>query len=57
MNASEFVACRQAIGLTPLELAAELGITPHVLSAIESGDIRVPQHFARELAWRAAFVR
>jgi transcriptional regulator with XRE-family HTH domain len=54
MDAHEAIALREQLGLTTDRLAAELGITPNVVSAWERASIRVPGRIAAELRWRAA---
>lgn len=54
MLAADVVAARRALRLSPDALAAELGLTPAVVTAWEAGTLAVPRRYARELAWRAA---
>ena len=54
MSAQEAVAARQALGLTTDALAAELGLTPHVVESWESGTMPLPLRYAAELRWRVA---
>jgi transcriptional regulator with XRE-family HTH domain len=57
MNALEFLEARQALGLTQEALAAELGLTPPVVAAIERGERQAPKAAVRQLIWRAALAR
>jgi DNA-binding XRE family transcriptional regulator len=50
----ELAAARTRLGVTPDQLAAELGITPHVYEAWERGTLRMPVRYNRILAFRLA---
>lgn len=54
MTASQFLAARSVLGLTQEQLAAEIGLTPHVIAAIEHGEVRCPKRIAREMELRSA---
>jgi hypothetical protein len=42
------------LGLSPGELAAEIGLTEPVVRAWEDGSLRIPQQYAIQIVWRAA---
>ena len=42
------------LGLSPGELAAEIGMTEPVVRAWEDGSLRIPQQYAIQIVWRAA---
>ena len=50
MNASELAAARHRLGLTPDQLAAELGVPPHAYRACEAGRATLPRRETRMLA-------
>ncbi len=54
MDAAEAVAIRERMGLTRESLAAELGVTPDVIAAWESGRMQMSKRIGRELQWRQA---
>jgi transcriptional regulator with XRE-family HTH domain len=54
MEAKEALAARQALGLSQDAVAAELNLTPGVVAAWESGEIRVPKRIEEQLRWRVA---
>lgn len=54
MEAKEALAARQAMGLSQDAMAAELDLTPSVVAALESGEIRVPKLIEEQLRWRLA---
>ena len=54
MTAAELSAARETIGLTPEQLAAELGVAPRTYAAWESGTAAIPARHARDVAYRAA---
>src|SRR5215204_5283589 len=54
MTGAEGKAARERLGLDVGTLAAELGVTPHVVGAWEAGAVAVPKAYAGELAWRVA---
>ena len=56
MTPEELVAGRQRLGLSPEGLAAELNLTPAVVSAWESGRIRPSRRAEQWLAWRGAML-
>lgn len=51
MTSEEFTAARERLGLTSADVAAEFGLTPDVVDAIEAGSVKVPRHMAKQLAW------
>ncbi|HET7456817.1 MAG TPA: helix-turn-helix domain-containing protein [Gemmatimonadaceae bacterium] len=54
MTADELRAARERLSLSVDDLAAELGLTPHVVEAMERGKVRVPRDVGQLLAWRVA---
>jgi transcriptional regulator with XRE-family HTH domain len=54
MTSEEASAIRRELGLTTDALAAELGTTPHVVEAWESGRMGIPDRQAQTLRWRGA---
>ena len=56
MIASEARAARIALGLSEEALAAETNTTPAIVSAWETGRIKVPRQIAVDLTWRMAQV-
>lgn len=54
MKAAEVTAARERLGLTLDAFAAEMGFTPHVASAWESGTVAMPSRYEAELRWRLA---
>lgn len=54
MEAQEAVAARQALGLSQNATAAEFNLTPGVVAAWESGEIKVPKRIEAQLRWRLA---
>jgi len=50
----ELAAARTQLGVTSDQLAAELGVTPHVIEAWERGTLRMPVRYDRILAFRLA---
>ena len=54
MKGSELAAARAQLGLTPEQLAAELGIPPHAYAACEAGGAELPRNLAEIVAYRAA---
>lgn len=54
MDAVEAVAARERLGLSPEQLAAELGVTEKEVRAWEADRIHISKRLARQLAWRAA---
>jgi hypothetical protein len=56
MTSAELVAARQRLGLTPDQLAAELGIPPHAYRACEAGRAALPRRQAQVVAYRVAAV-
>lgn len=54
MTGAELVAARGRLGLTLDGFAAEIGLTPHVVSAWEAGAIAIPGRYEADLAWRLA---
>jgi transcriptional regulator with XRE-family HTH domain len=54
MSARDAVTARESLGLTTDALAAELGLTPHVVDGWETGAIPVPIRYAAALRWRVA---
>lgn len=57
MTAEEFRSAREALGLTPEQVAAEFDLTPKLVEALEGGRAPVPRGIARQLAFRAALAR
>ena len=54
MTPDELTAARARLGATSDQLAAELGVTPHVYEAWERGSLRMPARYDRILAFRLA---
>ena len=54
MNSTELLTARQRLGLTPDQLAAELGIPPHAYRACEEGRATLPRHQAQMVTYRVA---
>ncbi len=54
MSAEELTRARTVLGLSPGELAADIGLTEPVVRAWEDGSLRIPQHYAIQIVWRAA---
>ena len=54
MTAEDLTRARALLGLSPGELAAEIGLTEHVIRAWEDGSLRVPREYALQIAFRAA---
>ena len=54
MTAEDLARARALLGLSPAELAAEMGLTEHVVRAWESGSLRIPREYALQIAFRAA---
>ena len=54
LSATEAVAIRTKLELSPQQLAYELGVTPQVVEAWERGAIGIPVKTAKELRWREA---
>ena len=54
VSPDELASARTRLGVTSDQLAAELGVTPHVYEAWERGSLRVPQRYLRVLAFRLA---
>ena len=54
MTAAEVAAARQRLGLSLDAFAAEMGFTPHVVSAWEAGTVAVPKRHEDDLRWRLA---
>jgi hypothetical protein len=54
MTAEDLSRARALLGLSPGELAAEIGLTEPVVRAWEDGSLRIPQHYAIQIVWRAA---
>jgi len=52
----ELAAARQRLGLSPEGLAAELNLTPAVVTAWEQGKINPTRRAQRWLAWRGAML-
>ncbi len=53
MTSDEFIATRTRLGLNAEQIAADFGVTPHVVAAWENGTVRVSSHVARSLRWQA----
>lgn len=56
MTAAELTAIRERLGWRAEQLAAEFGVTPHVVAAWERGTVRVSRDIAQHLRWRVALV-
>lgn len=54
MSTVDAKAVRDKLGLGVADLADELGLTPDVVEAWETGKARLPAQVARELRWREA---
>jgi hypothetical protein len=54
MTAEDLARARALLGLSPAELAAEMGLTEHVVRAWEDGSLRIPREYALQIAFRAA---
>src|SRR5687767_10103595 len=54
MTATELVTIRERLRLSVDQLAAELGITPHIVEAWERGSLAIPKDTALQLRWRTA---
>jgi DNA-binding XRE family transcriptional regulator len=54
MNPEEAIAARETLGLSQDALAADLGLTPHVIAAWEAGSVRIPKRFEEQLRFQAA---
>src|SRR5918999_5718215 len=54
MTAEDLARARALLGLSPAELAAEVGLTEHVVRAWENGSLRIPREYALQIAFRAA---
>jgi hypothetical protein len=54
MTAEDLTRVRALLGLSPGELAAEMGLTEPVVRAWEDGSLRIPQQYAIQIVWRAA---
>lgn len=56
MSAEQLAAARALLGVTPEQLAAELGVTPHVFEAWEAGTLAMPKRYAQRMAYKLAVV-
>jgi hypothetical protein len=54
MTAADLTRARALLGMSPGELAAEIGLTEPVVRAWEQGSLRIPQEYAIQIVWRAA---
>jgi hypothetical protein len=54
MTAEDLTRARALLGLSPAELAAEIGLTEPVVRAWEDGSLRIPREYAIQIVWRAA---
>ena len=54
MTPDELASARTRLGVTSDQLAAELGVTPHVYEAWERGSLRMPVRYGRILTFRLA---
>jgi hypothetical protein len=54
MTAEDLTRARAVLGLSPAELAAEIGQTEPVVRAWEDGSLRIPRQYAIQIVWRAA---
>jgi hypothetical protein len=54
MTAEDLTRARALLGLSPGELAAEIGLTEPVVRAWEDGSLRIPREYAIQIVWRAA---
>ena len=52
MTGSELKDARERLGLSVSDLAAEIGLTAHVVEAWEAGRVAVPERYAGEITWR-----
>lgn len=57
MSSAEALALRERLGSRVEDLATDLGVTPGVVEAWESGAIGVPRSAAGQLRWRAALAK
>jgi transcriptional regulator with XRE-family HTH domain len=55
MTPEEFRAARERLGLSDDALAAELGVTPHVVRAWSEGRATITRRHAQTILWRAAW--
>jgi transcriptional regulator with XRE-family HTH domain len=56
MSGAEAKTIRERLGLTIESLAADLGLTPHVVASWENGGTSVSTRIAKELRWREGLV-
>lgn len=54
MTAEQFTAAYKRLALTRADVAAEFGLTPDIVEAIEDESIKVPRAVAQHLEWRLA---
>ena len=54
MTGAELIAARNRLGLSLDAFAAEIGLTPHVVSAWEADAIAMPKRYEADLNWRLA---
>jgi hypothetical protein len=54
MTAEDLVRARAILGVSPAELAAEIGLTEPIVRAWEDGSLRIPRQYAIQIVWRAA---
>lgn len=54
MTAADLARARALLGMSPGELAAEIGLTEPVVRAWEDGSLRIPRQYAMQIVWRAA---
>jgi DNA-binding XRE family transcriptional regulator len=54
MNSAEAIAARETLELSQEELAADLNLTPAVISAWEAGTVRIPRRYAEQLRFQVA---
>jgi hypothetical protein len=54
MTADDLTRARALLGVSPGELAAEMGLTEPVVRAWEDGSLRIPHQYAVQIVWRAA---
>ena len=54
LTAEEFRAKRAQLAWSTEQVAAQFGVTPHVVTAWDAGTVRIPQYVAREIRWYVA---
>ena len=56
MTSQDAVLARQRLELSVEDLSAQVGLTPDVVQAWETGNVRVPARAARQLQWQLALL-